>query len=563
MTASPVMGCLRCGTTIAPGVKFCPNCGLGIGIEADASRTMVESSAEGASSSPQVALPSPDVVLPILRRATAGEYDVHGLVGTGGMAYVFAATEVALQRKVAIKVMVPALVPDPSLTERFKREARTAASLSHPAIIPIHAVRETEQLVYFVMKFIEGRTLETILALQGALPTGMAQNIVAQVAGGLAFAHRRGVVHRDVKPANILIDEHGFAVVTDFGIAKVNDAKKLTSTGSILGTPHYMAPEQFAGQNVGPASDQYGLGAVAYECLVGAPPFNGASIAEVMKGHLFDAPVPVRTRRGDCPPAFADVVMRMLAKSPAQRYASLDDVVKRLGGAPGGQDTPIREALGALARASDPQRPRMTPTSSPPTAMFDGPMQATMRPTPQPMPVRSWRLAAGIGAVVLGIVAWWTLGRQPTALNTPTPQPVAQAPLGAVAAPGDTAVPPTLASSRTATSPDAPSADRSVRPSAASPRLAAPPARATETTPASPPAGTATLKIGSRAAGTVLYVNGAAKRTLDGLADVAIPLGTVRLELRLAGCAVQWDSTITVRAGDMVRVGYRLQECQP
>nr|MCU0622856.1 serine/threonine protein kinase [Gemmatimonadaceae bacterium] len=404
--------CRRCGAALAPGGRFCAGCGLGVDASGDGAPTIVDAreAAESGTVLPRVSLATPDVVLPILRDATQGEYDVHRLVGTGGMSYVFEATELALQRKVAIKVMVPGLVPDPALRERFKREARTAASLTHPAIIPIHAVRESEQLVYFVMKYIDGRTLETILAMQGALPTALAQSVVAQVAAGLAYAHRRGVVHRDVKPANILIDEHGFAVVTDFGIAKVDDARRLTGTGSILGTPHYMAPEQFAGQNVGPASDQYALGAVAYECLVGAPPFTGETIAEVMKGHLFDEPVPVRTRRADCPAAIADVVMRMLAKSPAQRFASLEDVGQRLGSGAAAADAPIREALGALARASDPLTPRGT-TGPQATAIFDGQVPPTLARREVSVPVRPrgvrWLAAAGAVAIVAALLRVW------------------------------------------------------------------------------------------------------------------------------------------------------------
>ncbi len=585
-------GCVRCGTTIAPGVRFCPNCGLSVTGDADASRTMVETPVSPDSGErARLVLPSPDTVLPILRQATAGEFDVHGLVGAGGMSYVFVATELALQRKVAIKVMVPGLVPDAGITERFKREARTAASLSHPAIIPIYAVRESEQLVYFVMKYIEGRTLETILAVQGPLPTPMCQSIIAQVAAGLAYAHRRGVVHRDIKPANILVDEHGFAVISDFGIAKVDDAKKLTGTGSILGTPHYMAPEQFAGQNVGPPSDQYALGVLAYECLVGAPPFNGATIAEVMKGHLFDAPVDVRQRRSDCPPALADVVMRMIAKGPSQRYPALEDVVKRVGGAPTGADTPVREALGALARASDPARRQSGPTSR---------IETPLRPSaPAPAPARlptprGVRIGTGIVLLMMAAIAANQLLRRPEAAvapdatsvdrasttpSAPTPEtPATDRPANAVPVtelPSPASTPPSTSSStgtpaKTAAAKTRPADRREMRraetssertSSAPPPSGAAPPTNATPV--AARTSATATIKLGSRVAGTVLYVNGAARRTIEGLTDVVVPAGTVRLGLRREGCAAPWDTTITAAAGETVRIGYRLSECAP
>jgi serine/threonine-protein kinase len=573
-------GCVRCGTTIAPGVRFCPNCGLSVTGDVDASRTMVESSPSPDSGErARLVLPSPETVLPILRQATAGEFDVHGLVGAGGMSYVFIATEVALQRKVAIKVMVPGLVPDAGITERFKREARTAASLSHPAIIPIYAVRESEQLVYFVMKYIEGRTLETILAVQGPLPTPMCQSIIAQVAAGLAYAHRRGVVHRDIKPANILVDEHGFAVISDFGIAKVDDAKKLTSTGSILGTPHYMAPEQFAGQNVGPPSDQYALGVLAYECLVGAPPFNGATIAEVMKGHLFDAPVDVRQRRSDCPPALADVVMRMIAKGPSQRYPALEDVVKRVGGAPTGADTPVREALGALARASDPARRQSGPTSRPMTP--SAPPATTPPPARIPTPL-GLRIGGGVVLLMLAALAANQLLRRPTAPAAAPPEVV----VAPASVPGvSNAAPPVTPTRDSLTAPRTSEAQRTVTPDAPASKARQPerrePTRAAvsseqtrvSSTPSATPSaeaapaparasGTATIKLGSRVGGTVLYVNGAARRTVEGLVDVVVPAGTVRLSLKREGCAAPWDTTITAAAGETVRIGYRLSECQ-
>ena len=578
--------CQRCGAALPPDGRFCASCGLGIDAAFDASQTL----ADDRLAAPRVSLATPDVVLPILRDATRAEYDVHRLVGTGGMSYVFEATELALQRKVAIKVMVPGLVPDPALRERFKREARTAASLTHPAIIPIHAVRESDQLVFFVMKFVEGRTLETILAMQGALPTPLAQSVVAQVAAGLAYAHRRGIVHRDVKPANILIDEHGFAVVTDFGIAKVDDAKRLTGTGSILGTPHYMAPEQFAGQNVGPASDQYALGALAYECLVGAPPFTGGTIAEVMKGHLFDEPVPVRTRRPDCPTAVADVVMRMLAKSPAQRFASLEDVGQRLGSGAAAADAPLREALGALARASDPLAGRRNATPQV-TAVFDGAVPDTIaRPARHARPAGA-RWMALVGALVVLVVAALTL-RTPRATGTggapasetATTMGPATAAMGAPLLAGmPAASPPTVRPTPTTAAPARPISAGGT--ATGSPRRAArvapvPTSTAAEVVASEPLArpqgerpapaasegfgdGTAVVRVGSRAAGTALFVNGGSRGMVTGVATVSVPAGSVRILLRVTGCAVEFDTTVVVQARDTLNLGTRMRECGP
>jgi len=202
-----------------------------------------------------------------LRVATLGEYDIFGELGRGGMATVFLAHEISPDRKVAIKVMSPALLHGAGMVERFKREARTAAYLSHPNIIPVYAVREAEGLLFFVMKLVEGTPLDAIIKELGKLPLPMVEAILAQIGGAFGYAHRHGVVHRDIKPSNILIDDEGWAVVTDFGIAKMQETEGLTLTGMAVGTPTYMSPEQCGGGPITGASDQYAMGIVAYEML--------------------------------------------------------------------------------------------------------------------------------------------------------------------------------------------------------------------------------------------------------------------------------------------------------
>src|SRR5207302_1008452 len=178
--------------------------------------------------------------LDALRKATLGEYEVLAELGRGGMATVYLAHDLALDRKVAIKVLAPALLlMGEGMVERFKREARTAAALSHPHIIPIYAVKESEHVLYFVMKYVQGRALDTVIRDVGTLPIPMVQTILAQVGDALGYAHRHGVIHRDIKSANIMLDEDGRAVVTDFGIAKVVQAEGLTMTGVTVGTPTY------------------------------------------------------------------------------------------------------------------------------------------------------------------------------------------------------------------------------------------------------------------------------------------------------------------------------------
>ena len=335
--------CSRCGTPIAPGAHFCPSCGLDI------------SGSQGGVATVNVTSPllKPDALLEALRQAALGEYEVLAELGRGGMATVYLAHDIALDRKVAIKVMSPVLLSGEGMAERFKREARTAGQLSHPHIIPIYAVRESGGLLYFVMKFVEGRPLDSIIREVGPLPIPMVQTILQQVGSALGYAHRRGVIHRDIKPANIMIDSDGWAVVTDFGIAKVSQTPGLTVTGATVGTPSYMSPEQCAAKELDGASDQYSLGVVAYEMLSGKLPFVADSVMAVMYAHFNDPPPPIHLARADCPPQIAAAVMRMLEKEPNHRFPTSDAAVAAIGGPPLAPDDPIRTRMMTLAAKSD------------------------------------------------------------------------------------------------------------------------------------------------------------------------------------------------------------------
>jgi serine/threonine-protein kinase len=286
-----------------------------------------------------------------LIEATLGEYEIIGELGRGGMASVFLAHEIALDRKVAIKVMAPALMASPGMAERFKREARLAANLSHPNILPIYAVRETEKLVFFVMKCLMGRPLDAVLKETGPMPVPTVQVVLHQVAAGLAHAHRRGVVHRDVKPGNIMLDDDGAVVVTDFGIAKAAESEGLTVTGSTIGTPAYMSPEQCSGQPLTTAADQYSLGAVAYELLTGKVPFTADSAIGLMYHHVHTQPEPITQHRPDLPAQMAEAVMRMLAKDPNDRWPGLEPAMEAIGlpERTSGFVDPVRDELAELA----------------------------------------------------------------------------------------------------------------------------------------------------------------------------------------------------------------------
>jgi serine/threonine-protein kinase len=334
--------CPRCGEPLARGARYCTRCGNDVSGEQNAVPTVAMAAA--APADPQADL------LERLRRGTIGEFEILGELGRGGMATVYLAHDIALGRKVAIKVMNPSLVgTGAQMVERFKREARTAASLSHPHIIPIYAVREAP-FIFFVMKFVKGRSLDSIIKSTGPLPIPMIQVILHQAGGAIDYAHRQGIIHRDIKPANVMLDEDGWAVVTDFGIAKVADSQHLTMTGVTVGTPSYMSPEQCAAKEVTAASDQYSLGIVAYEMITGQVPFQADSVMGVMWQHFNDPPRPIRELRADCPPEIEQAVLRMLGKKGEDRFASVEDAVDAIGMPTMRKDDPIRRQMKALAR---------------------------------------------------------------------------------------------------------------------------------------------------------------------------------------------------------------------
>jgi serine/threonine-protein kinase len=262
----------------------------------------------------------PDEEIGALRRATGNRYRVLRRLGGGGMAHVYAAEHVALRRPVVVKVLHPHLARDPEMRERFRREAEAAARLTHPHIVAITDYGVTDETVYLMMPYCEGGSLADRLARERCMPAPVAAAIGAQVATALDFAHRHGVVHRDVKPDNILFDEDGNALVTDFGIATARFHGRLTGTGRAMGTPHYMSPEQAMGKMVDGRSDVYAVGVMLYEMLAGVAPFDGPDSYAVSYKHVHENPVPIEQAAPGVPPSLGAVVTRCLAKPADERY---------------------------------------------------------------------------------------------------------------------------------------------------------------------------------------------------------------------------------------------------
>ncbi len=339
VTTQTSLFCPQCGTAATGGARFCTRCGGAVGVEA---------------SRPSHAFVSPfEALREQLTAATLGEYRILNELGRGGMAAVYLAEDLSLGRRVAVKVMVPGLDQTDGMADRFLLEARTAAQLSHPHIIPIYAVRTTDQLRYFVMKYVGGRSLDRVLSDTGPLPVPVVLAILAQVGSALEHAHRRGVVHRDIKPANIMLDDDGSAIVADFGIAKVAQGVSLTQTGSTVGTPTYMSPEQCTGRAVTGASDQYALGCVAFELLAGRPPFAHQDVVPVLLAHVSDIPPPLLPLRHDCPLQLAAVIDKMLAKDPEERWPTLSEAISAAEASAAAADPAVRATMRELSGAGE------------------------------------------------------------------------------------------------------------------------------------------------------------------------------------------------------------------
>src|SRR6187401_1651133 len=262
-----------------------------------------------------------------------GRYRIVRKLGSGGMANVYLAEDQELGRRVAIKILNDRHAGDEQFVERFRREAKNAASLSHQNIVSIYDRGEAEGTYYIAMEYLSGKSLKELILSRGPAPVSVAIDYARQILAALRFAHRNGIVHRDIKPHNVLVDPEGHVKVTDFGIARAG-ASQMTEEGSIIGTAQYLSPEQARGAPVDQTSDLYSTGIVLYELLTGSVPFTGETPVEIAMKHLSQAPVPPSAHRPEVPRDLDYVVLRALAKDPADRYHSaeeMDSDLERIG----------------------------------------------------------------------------------------------------------------------------------------------------------------------------------------------------------------------------------------
>jgi len=334
-----------------------------------------------------------------LQEALGPGFVLERAIGQGGFALVYAARDVGLNRAVAVKVLRPELAGTAAIRERFRREAEAMARLRHPHVIPVYAVGEGAGLAWYVMPLVTGGSLRTRLDRERRLPAGEARRILDEAAAALGAAHRAGVLHRDIKPDNILLDgDDARVLLTDFGIAKAlggaAPAGALTATGVVVGTPHYMSPEQASGERgIDHRSDLYSLGVVAYQMLCGDLPFQANNTPALLVKHLSEAPVPIERRSGNVPADLARAVMLCLEKNPNDRFKSAHALVEAL-------DTGQVPALPATrARAARPMaraRAGSERTKAMAAARARGSRGGTSRPALPSLPTTSGRAPAAL-----------------------------------------------------------------------------------------------------------------------------------------------------------------------
>src|SRR5213078_749828 len=361
-----------------------------------------------------------------------GRYRIIRKLGAGGMANVYLAEDQELGRQVAIKILDGRHAADNSFIERFRREAKNAAGLSHPNIVSIYDRGEAEGTYYIAMEYLDGRSLKELIISRGSAPVRTAIEYSRQILGAIGFAHRHGIVHRDIKPHNVLVGPEGRLKVTDFGIAR-SGASQMTEVGSIIGTAQYLSPEQARGSPVDQTSDLYSVGVVLFEMLTGQVPFTGDTPLEIAMKHLSEVPKPPSDLRPEVPHDLDLVVLRALGKDPADRYESAEemsaDLKRVLDGLPVGEETAnaataVLAGSGVLAaaptsvitRPTDVTRARPAPPGATPPAGYYG----YEGPPRRRRPIWPWILAVLLLAAA-GVAAWFAYTKIQDQLNSSKP----------------------------------------------------------------------------------------------------------------------------------------------
>ncbi|MEN3613301.1 protein kinase [Plantactinospora sp. ZYX-F-223] len=367
-------------------------------------------------------------------------YRLDERIAGGGMGDVWRGTDEVLGRTVAVKILLPALLDEPGFAERFRGEARTMATINHPGVVDVYDYGSDQQIAFLVMEYVEGDALSRTLSRVGRLTPARTMALVAQAADALQAAHDKGIVHRDVKPGNLLVRPNGTLVLTDFGIARSALVGQLTAAGSVLGTASYISPEQAAGEVATACSDVYALGVVAYQCLAGRRPFEGNSAIEIAMKHVRDTP---RQLPGDIPPAIRAIVERSMAKDPKARWQSAAELA-----------AVSRQAAATIGMANQPGRP-VASLPVPPQRPAPQPPAPAMPPRPTSVPPAP-RVPPGAARVAspaphspaVGPVARPPAGAAPVGPGgynrgaAAVPQPVRPRPEAAYSYPGRPASPP-------------------------------------------------------------------------------------------------------------------------
>ena len=517
--AGSMMECLKCHTPLPDGSKFCYACGADV----TGGGTM------GASAS------ATEGLMQRLQRLVEGKYKIERLLGKGGMGAVFLAHDLTLEREVAIKVLPPDISMDEHIVKRFQQEAKMSAKLDHTNIIPIYRVESEGGLNYFVMKYIAGTSLEDVLDQRQPLTIDYIQRVLWEAACALGHAHQRGVVHRDVKPANIMFDHDGRVMLTDFGISKaLQAASGFTGTGMIIGTPHYMAPEQAKGGTVDGRADEYSLAVVGYRMISGELPYTGDSVHTILYKHIFEEVPSVGAKRSDTPPFLTAAISRALSKEPDQRFPTMEEFATAVW-----PEQPV-----AVPKAGASKSHRRPPPPRTRTATADAPTEVTSAPT-TPIPRASARIPAGkkkrssvgmlVGAFVVvaaGVGGYLALGRKSETPPASSPQ----------AGPGPAPPPAAVETVRVAANPPPPRRGNENR------RQAAPP-------PAPPAAAEGTITVAADPYGEV-FIDGTDVGQTP-VVDFSVSVGRHTIRVERAGYKTV-NETVQVSANNPVRKRYTL-----